>query len=205
MKDRIRAISAFFSQKKLQGAVLLLASFYLLSALYSLYQPYTPLKKADAIVLLAGNQLWRGPAAAFLYNCGYADRVILTSDGVLGGWSTKYRKNLYQVDRAEEDLVAFGVPRENIVKLPFHKSGTFYDALAVRLYAREHGVKSMILVSSNYHLCRALWCFRRLFPKEGVELMVYSADSSPAGISASAVELCKFAAYMVMYGYRETF
>lgn len=185
--------------------VLLLVTFSLLSAAYSLCQPETPLKKADAIVLLAGNQLWRGPAAALLYNSGYADKVILTSDGVLGGWSTKYRKNLYQVDRAEEDLVAFGVPREKIVKLPFSKSGTFYDALAVREYAREHGVKSMILVSSNYHLRRVLWCFRRLFSKEGVELMVYSADSTFAGISASAMELCKFAGYVVMYGYRETF
>src|SRR5689334_17238322 len=67
-------------------------------------------ERADAIVVLAGSHQERVPAAAMLFRGGYAPLIILTNDGVRGGWSRKYQRNLYQVERAEEMLVDSGVP-----------------------------------------------------------------------------------------------
>ena len=91
-----------------------------------------PLIKADVIVLLAGSYEERAPHAASLFSAGSADCIILTDDGVRRGWSRKHQRNLYSSERCTEELVQRGVPRQSIIALPFYKSGTVYDAIAVR-------------------------------------------------------------------------
>jgi uncharacterized SAM-binding protein YcdF (DUF218 family) len=159
-----------------------------------------PLPKADAIVLLAGNYKERAPAAAELYREGYAPIVLLTNDGVFSSWSTKYNRNLYQVEWAEEDLVRLGVDRKAIIKLPFHGSSTMHDALAVRQYAREHKLKKIIIVTSDYHMRRALWAFRKVFSGLPVDIYGYPAKSGSIGLWVKLVEHGKFLYYLIKYG-----
>lgn len=156
--------------------------------------------KSDAIVLLAGNHQERAPAAAMLYRDGYAERIILTNDGVLSGWSPKHNRNLYQIEWAEEELARLGVPRERIVKLPFYGSSTRHDALAVKRWFFRHGLNKVILVTSDYHTRRALWTFRNVFSGLPVEFAVYPARSSGVGARGSAVECAKLVYYWLRYG-----
>lgn len=164
------------------------------------FSVHTPLTKSDAIVLLAGNHQERAPAAAMLYRDSYAERVILTNDGVLSGWSPKHNRNLYQIEWVEEELVKLGVPRERIVKLPFDGSSTMHDALAVKRWFFRHGLKKVILVTSDYHTRRALWTFRNVFSGLPVEFAVYPARSSGVGTRGYAVECAKLVYYWVRYG-----
>jgi uncharacterized SAM-binding protein YcdF (DUF218 family) len=159
-----------------------------------------PLEKTDAIVLLAGNFHQRAPAAAFLFRNGNVGKVILTNDGVFSGWSDKYNRNLYQIEWAEEKLVALGVPRERIVKLPFYGSGTIYDALAVKRYALSSGMHKMILVTSAYHMRRALWTFRKVFSGESVEVTAHPAVSGETSLKFKAAEAAKLVYYYVKFG-----
>ena len=122
----------------------------------------TMLVKSDAIVILAGNRQERTPKAAELYLRGYAGLIILTNDGVRAGWSKKHGRNLYQVERAEEELVKSGVPRQRIITLPYYRSGTVYDALAVKRFVAAKAIKSLILVTSDFHARRTLWTFRNV-------------------------------------------
>ena len=158
------------------------------------------LSKADAIVLLAGGYEERAPAAAQLYHAGYAPMILLTNDGVLGGWSAKYGRNLYQIEWAEEELVKSGVPRERIVKLPFHGSSTMHDALEVKRYALDHGLKEIIIVTSDYHMRRALWAFRKVFSGTPVDFSAYPAKSNSIGVWGRTVERVKFFYYLIRYG-----
>ena len=136
--------------------------------------------KADAIVLLSGSYPERAPAAAMLFRERYAGRIILTNDGVFSSWSEKYGRNLYQVEWAEERLVSCGVGRDRIVKLPGRVNSTMSEALQVSRYARLHGLKKVILVTSDYHAVRALWSFRLAFPWGASDLMAFGVPS-PAG------------------------
>jgi uncharacterized SAM-binding protein YcdF (DUF218 family) len=158
------------------------------------------LVKSDAIVLLSGNYKERAPAAAMLMRNGYADKIILTNDGVFSSWSIKYNRNLYQVEWAEEELVKLGVPRERIVTLPFYGSGTIYDALAVKRYLLASGLKKIILVTSDYHMRRALWTFRHVLDGVTKEIAVFPARSAGIGFKAITVEYVKFAGYFLRYG-----
>jgi len=161
---------------------------------------YPVLHKADMIVLLAGSHKERAPAAAYLFRNGYASRVVLTNDGVFSSWSQKYMRNLYQIEWAEEDLVAMGVPRDCIQKLPFIRAGTIYDVLAVKDYATDEKAGSMIIVTSKYHMPRALWTFKHVFAGSSWEIMAYPANFSVPGLKVRAVEQVKRAGYRIVYG-----
>lgn len=160
----------------------------------------TTLFKADALVLLAGDYDERVPAAAVLFRGGYAPRILLTNDGVISGWSTPFNRNLSQTEWAAEALVKAGVPRERLLILPYYKSGTIFDAVAVQKYAQEHDLTRFILVTSDYHAGRTLWTFKTVFSDSPAEFRVYPAKSVVIDFSGKIFEYGKNIYYRLRYG-----
>ncbi|WP_026362324.1 YdcF family protein [Geopsychrobacter electrodiphilus] len=132
-----------------------------------------PLAHADAIVLMAGSARERLPAAALLFNQGRASRVILANDGVLSAWSESFQRNLYKIEWAEQKLIKAGVPVHAIVKLPFTKSGTYFDVKHILDYAFDNHLGSLIIVTSDYHTKRSFLAFTQLADDRDIELGIY--------------------------------
>jgi uncharacterized SAM-binding protein YcdF (DUF218 family) len=160
----------------------------------------TPLKSSDAIVLLAGSYEERAPMAVSLYHAGYAPRVILVNDGVRKGWSREHQRNLYSIERNEIDLVKRGVPVNAITRLPFRKSGTVYDALAVRDCVINQKLRSIILVTSDYHTHRSLWIFKRVMRQLPVIITIASSPSKESFITKILLEYVKLVYYRLRFG-----
>ena len=158
------------------------------------------LAQSEAIVLVGGGFKERVPAVAMLYKDGYAPMVILANDGVFSGWSTKYYRNLYQVEWAEEELISLGVPRDRIVKLPFYGSATMYDALAVKQYLYKTSLRKIIIVTSDYHTLRTLWTFRHALKEYTTNITIFPAISFGVSTRNLAVEYLKFGYYFLRYG-----
>lgn len=158
-----------------------------------------PLKHSEAIVLLAGNYEERAPVAASLYQAGYAGLILLTDDGVRRGWSKEHQRNLYSIERSEIDLVKRGVPRQAIVRLPFSKSGTFYDASVVRDYVVKHKLRSILLVTSDYHTRRSLWTFQKVLRQIPVCITIAPAKSHVLSFPDIALEYIKLAYYRIRF------
>lgn len=137
-----------------------------------------PLQKADAIVVLAGSYQERCSAAAALFKGGYVKRIVLTDDNVRRGWSRHHQRNLYSIERSEEILLGAGVPQGALVRLPFSKCGTIYDALAVRAYLKSNKLQRIILVTSDYHSRRTLWIFQKVLRGLPVEIGIIPAHST---------------------------
>jgi len=159
-----------------------------------------PLAKSEAIVLVGGGFKERAPAAAMLYRRGYAQLIILANDGVLSRWSDKHKRNLYQIEWAEENLVELGVPRDRIVKLPFYGSSTMFDALATKKYLLKNALKNIIVVSSDYHTRRTLWTFKHVLKDYSAEILVSSAKSSGNDVQRLGLEYVKLCYYLFRYG-----
>lgn len=159
----------------------------------------TPPAHTDAIVVLAGSYQERIPAAATLFKSSRATIIILTNDGVRGGWSRKYQRNIYHIERSEELLVESGVPREQIVSLPFYGSGTIYDALTVERYAQSHGLGRLLLVTSNYHAHRALWTFRLVLRDRPLGISMYPVSSTGSVVKEAVQESVKFLYYRIRF------
>jgi uncharacterized SAM-binding protein YcdF (DUF218 family) len=184
--------------------VAVVAILMLSEALDSVLVVSQPLPKADAIVVMAGGRDVRLAPVAALYKEGVAPLILLTNDGIFAGWSLKYQRNLYLVEWAREDLLEMGVPEGAIALLSYTASGTIYDALNTLDYVLTRPeIQSLLVVTTDYHTCRTLWTFRRVFEREGTQIGVYPVlDLSQPWWRRACVlylEYLKYVYYRVRY------
>lgn len=125
---------------------------------------------ADAILILAGSSTYleRSSRAAQLFHEGRAPKIILTNDNLQSGWSVDQMRNPLFVERAADELRRRGVPAEKIEVVPGAVTSTYEEAVGVRQYAAEHGLRSILIVTTAYQSRRALWTFRRVFQGRSV-------------------------------------
>ena len=131
-----------------------------------------PLDKADAIVVLSGSATFkeRTREAAKLFFEGRASRIVITNDNQQGPWSSSDQRNLFFYERSLEQLRNAGVPSQNIEVLMQPVTSTYDETEVIRDYAQQHGLHSILIVTSAYHSRRALWVFTRVFRDTGVQI-----------------------------------
>ena len=142
-----------------------------------------PLASADAIVVMSGSSAYRERTqkAAELYREGRAPLVLLTDDHTQGGWSSAQQRNPYFVERAIDELMNAGVPREQIRVAPGFATSTREEALLLKDFAVGEGLKSLLVVTSSYHSRRTLGCLRQTFAGTGTTIGLEPVgDGEPA-------------------------
>jgi len=139
------------------------------------------LPSADAIVVLSGSSTYveRTAWAAGLYREGRAPIIILTNDGLIGGWNKAEQRNPYFYELAAKELEQQGVPPDKIQVASEPALGTYEESLVVREYATAHKLKRLLVVTSAYHSRRALWSMRRACEGSGIEVGI---DGPPPGL-----------------------
>ncbi|HYY97737.1 MAG TPA: YdcF family protein [Pyrinomonadaceae bacterium] len=168
---------------------------------------------SDALVVLGGSSTYgeRTEYAARLFKEGFAPRVLLTDDGLRGGWSQAEQRNPFFVERAAAALEAAGVSRESVETLEPRTSSTYEEAMLLREQASARGLSSLLVVTSGYHSRRARWTFERVFRGSGVRLSFAAVEPgrqtpppavwwlSPRGWRLVALEYLKLAYYRLRY------
>lgn len=136
-----------------------------------------PLASADAIVVLGGSATYkeRVHEAARLLHEGRSQRILITNDNQRGPWSSAEQRNLFFYERSLEELRNAGVPAQSSDVLMQPVTGTYEEAEVIRDYARQHGLHSLLIVTSAYHSRRALWVFSRVFRDTGIRIGLVSA------------------------------
>lgn len=142
---------------------------------------------ADAIIVLAGSPVYseRIEHAIGLFKLGRARAVVLTNDGVRGGWSRRHQRNLPPIERGREAFLDAGIDESRLILLKDRVRSTYDEANAFRGIAKAHAIRSVVIVTSPYHSKRALWIFRRVLASEGVHVGV---DPVPPGKLSPAPE-----------------
>jgi uncharacterized SAM-binding protein YcdF (DUF218 family) len=132
------------------------------------------LSRADVIVVLSGASEYveRTQYAAQLFKGGVAPKIILTNDNLRGGWNSAEQRNPFFFEREAEELRRAGVPEAHIEALPEPVASTYDEAVRLRAYAAERGLRSVLVVTSAYHSRRARWTMRRVFRESGVRVSV---------------------------------
>jgi len=132
------------------------------------YFPPDPLPQADVIVVLGGGNRWADPPqpvpnlndsgdrmlyAAWLYQQGVAEHLLLSGGRLPGATSS---------DAAEmaETLRIMGVPAE-AVWLEEQSLNTYQNALYSRQFLAGKGIDRIVLVTSAFHMPRAVATFEK--------------------------------------------
>lgn len=144
-------------------------------------------RAADAIVVFAGGVGESGVAgggyqervkqAVDLYRAGYAPRLIFSSGYTFTFHETQVMLNL---------AVAEGIPADAVV-LETRAANTHENVLYTHEILSEHGWGRILLVSSPYHMRRAILTWRRLAPS--VEVIAAPVPQSQFYASARGASL----------------
>ena len=136
--------------------------------------------RADVVVVLSGASVYdeRVRHGIALFREGRARTIVLTNDGLRGRWSRRRQANLTSTERAKDALLDAGIPAQRLVILNPRVNSTYDEAVTVRDFAEEAGIRSLLVVTSPYHSRRALWLFRRVLGPAGVQVGI---DSPPPG------------------------
>lgn len=167
-----------------------------------------PLRKADAIFVLAGTRFERPVEGIELYKAGYAPLVVL-SPGRPEPVETLLRQRgvrvPYEVEVQRDALVQLGVPPEAIDATIGYVDNTAQEADLLRAMVQARGWRRVIVVTSKYHTRRSGFAFRRGLAGTGVEVIVRASRYDPsdpanwwrtrADLRSAGLEWIKLAAY----------
>ena len=154
-----------------RAAVVLFLLFGLIGAAvvpgFLLEGPYVPLRSSDAIVVISGDEaLARYRDGIRLYRAGWAPKLIFSG----AAWDGTHSNAEVMRGLALAD----GVPETAILVDP-SADDTYGNAVHTRELMVAHGLKSAILVTSPYHLQRAVLTFRGVFDGTGISIIGRSA------------------------------
>ena len=153
-------------------------------------KPISAIDSADAIVVLSGmleiNEVgdstyieWGDPDRFFggiaLFKAGKAQKLVFT-----GGKMPWDKANKTEGEVLKEYAISNGIPSEKIL-VTKNVENTADEAVAVKEQISPS--KRIILVTSAYHMYRA----KRLFEKEGIEVISFKLDYKTARKSAITV------------------
>ncbi|HYB95510.1 MAG TPA: ElyC/SanA/YdcF family protein [Vicinamibacterales bacterium] len=169
-EDRLRRLYARARRRSLEAAGAVLAIYLLLFHTPLLWWVAAPLKvsaspvPADAVVVFAGGVGESGKAgvglqervsqAISLYKAGYASRIIFSSGYVF---------TMQEAQLMKAVAVDQGVPPEAIV-LEEHAANTYQNVAFTARILNEHQWRRIMLVSSPYHMRRAMMTWRKVAP-----------------------------------------
>jgi len=125
---------------------------------YLVYE--TPLERADAILVLSGGSHMpaRVLEAVDLYREGYARRVIITTEVKPDGYDRLAARGVKLPSSAEISVMVLkrlGIPMKHVDVIPEEADSTLSELCYVTAFLEGKPVRSIILVTDQYHSRRA--------------------------------------------------
>ena len=147
-----------------------------------------------------------GPAdAVAVFGGGLADRPFVAAQYYRQGWVTKI---LVDETDSEAVLLKLGIPENAIETFGRALGNTHQEALALRAWAEQHNLHSIIVPTEIFSTRRVHWTLHRVFPPDFViriaalDRPVYSRTDwwrDNHGISAFELEFVKYLYYIIRY------
>ncbi|ETT72279.1 hypothetical protein C173_14610 [Paenibacillus sp. FSL R7-277] len=122
-------------------------------------------KQADVIIILSGGG-GRVEQGVKLYKEGYAPQLLLSNAKEGAGPAGDMR----------ETALSLGIPETALLSEDAAES-TYQNAQLTLPIMKQHGFKSAIVVSSDFHMRRVKFIFDHVYKKSGIELTYIGADS----------------------------
>ncbi|MFZ5642645.1 MAG: YdcF family protein [Bacillota bacterium] len=157
--------------------------------------------KSDAIVILGGETVPRVAKGVELYKDGYGGLIIMSGGGRL-------TSRITEADLMRIEAVDLGVSPD-VVVLENKSESTYENAVYVKEIVLNRGIKSVIVVTSNYHTRRSRDIFRKVFNNTGVQIATVSAPdpkfdpgswwTNSEGQQKALTELANTVVYTIKY------
>jgi len=139
------------------------------------------IRKADAIVILTGDWNYDREAKAIgLYKEGFSEKIIRILEKENRGFAIVMKALGSDITQREAYIRYFethGVPGDSVILGETVATSTFDELKAVRDVVLANDLRSIILVTSDYHMRRTLMTAKWLFRSRGIRIYTATANS----------------------------
>ena len=159
------------------------------------------------IVVLSGGYTTRIPRALELYEKGYGNRLLLTTERSLNSRIAHLFPTNEQAAKKITQALNIQIEFEIVPSLKGGATSTFDEAHDLLAFCVKENLKHLIIVTSSYHTRRALYAFKKVFQGSNIIVEASAAPNeifseenwwrSDRGISAYLLEPIKLAVYML--------
>jgi uncharacterized SAM-binding protein YcdF (DUF218 family) len=168
VKHTLLWILAAFALVGLVGAALL--AYGVSKAGYWLEAAGQPPEKANAIVVLGGDNGERSLKAQALYHDGFAPLIVLT--GLEKGSATPPPRLTWRADY----LAAHGVPR-SVLRFEVGSRNSYEEATNILALMQKQKWQRVIVVSDPPHMRRLAWTWNRVFKNSGLHYVLVPSSA----------------------------
>ena len=159
------------------------------------------------ILILAGGAATRVPKALELYEKGYGDRLLLTSERPLNSKVMHLFPTNEQIAKRISQELNIQAELEVVPSLKGGATSTLNEAHDLLTFCSKEKIKHLIIVTDSFHTRRALYAFKKVFQGSDIKVEssaapneIFSEENwwrSDKGISAYLLEPIKLAVYML--------
>jgi uncharacterized SAM-binding protein YcdF (DUF218 family) len=159
------------------------------------------------ILILAGGPATRVPRALELYEEGYGNRLLVTTERPLNSKVAHLFATNEQIAKRISQELNIQTELEVVPSLKGGATSTLDEAHDLLDFCSKEKIKHLIIVTDSFHTRRALYAFKKVFQRSGIKLEasaapneIYSEENwwhSDRGISAYLLEPIKFAVYLL--------
>jgi len=139
------------------------------------------LHSSDLIAVFAAEEE-RAKHAARLYRQGLAPRVLTTGEVMAKGIELFCHKRVTDAELMAKMLADDGVPKGAVIVIP-RGTSTLEEGEAIKAFMKTHGYRSLIAVSSPYHMRRVRATLSHFF--QGTAVVVQYSPAQDADFDAS--------------------
>ena len=168
--------SVFYRRLAVLLAIVLALALYAFARVGVYLTKEDPIRKADAIAVLAGTRMDRALEAADLYQSGYAPRIVITQQKPERSFAVLAQRGIalpQDADVTRGVLQQLGVPADAIIIPAAIHGNTAQEAQTLRQLAVGNRWRTLIVVTSKYHLRRAGFALRRELNGTGIAVMMH--------------------------------
>lgn len=151
----------------------------ILTAMGNYLNASSPSVHAELGFILGGGRSSRADYGAKLFKEGKVQRFLISGAGEIADVDGVALLSEQQL--LEGMLLALGVPKDRIERLPEECQSTEDEARALKRYLEEHRGISVVVITNDYHTRRSRWLFDKSLGSEANALQFAGAPTASAG------------------------
>jgi|APSaa5957512493_1039668.scaffolds.fasta_scaffold11645_1 uncharacterized SAM-binding protein YcdF (DUF218 family) len=146
-----------------------------LQSIYVHLVPEPDVKVADAILVegWAGDEAVR--FAADLFKRGFG-KYIFTTGYKIGRFTECYESDNY-AEVAKEQISKMGIKDDKIIPIIQLERGTYNEAIASRSLFEKYNIKSVLIVTPNWHILRTYLTYKKVFAEKPITFYLAPVES----------------------------
>ncbi|MBC8553594.1 MAG: YdcF family protein [Candidatus Brocadiales bacterium] len=161
--------------------IIVLFRGFWLQSIYEVLVPEPNIKVSDAILIEGWTNDKEIQLAVDLFKKGFG-KYIFTSGYKIGRFADCYKNDNY-AEVTKEQIIRMGIEDDKIIPIIQPERGTYNEAVSSKLLFEEHNIKSVLIVTANWHMLRTYLTYKKIFEEKPIAFYLAPVEAETCKVN----------------------